>query len=108
MTPERLYTLKELSELTGKPEYFLRDLIRRGYLNCHQNCDGGRIHVTASQWQAYLEGTETTGAGSTDPSRGPRARGSQRVHRTSRRTKGSTFNGRNRKDPEAYTDLELV
>lgn len=107
MAPEQIYTLEELAELIGKDVPFLRDLIRRGFLRCHQNCPGGRIHVTLTQWQAYLDGTETTGVGS-DPSRGPRARTSQRVRRSSgKRTRRGSFNGKSRNDPTAYRGLEL-
>lgn len=96
MTPSRLYTLRELSETTGKPEPFLRELIRRGLLACHQNCSRGRIHVTIEQWQAYLDETET----------------SQAVKASSRRRKsrgkGSAGRGqgsKSRRDPASYAEL---
>jgi hypothetical protein len=106
MTPEPLYTLKEMSEFTRESEDNLRDLIRRGLLDYHQNCPGGRIRFTNSQWQEYLALSLKTGSGDNEISSGPRRRPVPSRRPAARGSKVSA-NGRRRRGPGAYADVRM-
>jgi hypothetical protein len=106
MTPEPLYTLKEMSEFTRKSEGHLRELIRRGLLDCHQNCPGGLIEFTIGQWQEYLARSLKTGGNEDEFSRGPR-RGSVPSPRRAARRPTHQAKRLHRNDPAAYADLRL-
>jgi hypothetical protein len=101
MTPERIYTIAELSELVGKPAHFIRDAIRRGFLACHQHCERGRIHITLSQWQDYLDGTLTVSTVTKAGGQRRRSRG-----RTVRRG-DSAKTHQDRRSPSSYLDISF-
>ena len=102
MTPQRLFSIRELAEHVGRSQAFIRKAIKSGLLAYHRVVAGGRIYVTLEQWNDYLDQTLVEGGG------GAGATGSissRRRQITRRPQKRQTV--KPRRDPTAYSEIEF-
>lgn len=101
MTPERLFTIRELAEHIGQSETFVRRAKDSGLLPYHQQSARGTIYISLSGWQQYLDATRVE---SPKVSISSRARVTAPRRRSRRAGSAAPIN---LKDPTAYRDLHI-
>lgn len=98
MTPDTLFTVKELAEYVNQPVAYIRKALKSGKLRYQQLVEHGIIRVKLAWWEEYIESTAIVAT----PDGGRRMAPKRR-----KRVRGAHQRSENRRNPASYKDISF-